>query len=67
MGLLAFLVVSIIALYPPIIRTFRNSDLGAGVFIVVIVVLGVVVALFISRRTPTDINERLKHLRLAMR
>ena len=41
-GLLAFLVVSIIALYPPI-----NA-------------LGVVVALFISRRTPTDINERFE-------
>lgn len=59
-GLLAFLVVSIIALYPPINALLRNSDLGAGVFIVVIVVLGVVVALFISRRTPTDINERFE-------
>ena len=59
-GLLAFLVVSIIALYPPINALLRNSDLGAGVFIVVIVVLGVAVALFVSHRTPTDINERFE-------
>ena len=59
-GLLAFLVVSIIALYPPINALLRTSDLGAGVFIVVIVVLGVAVALFVSRRAPTDINERFE-------
>lgn len=59
-GLLAFLAVSIIFLYPPINELLRNSDLVAGMFIVVIVVLGVAVALFVSHRPPTDINERFE-------
>ena len=59
-GLLAFLVVCVIGLYPPINELMRNNNIVIGMFVVVILVLGFVVALFISHRSPTDTSERFE-------
>lgn len=59
-GLLAFLVVCVIGLYPPINELMRNNNIVMGMFVVMILVLGVVMALFISHRSPTDTSERFE-------